>query len=226
MKVRIKKVIEELKFKLIGIVGKVVIDLLFWTIKIEIIGFEKVKDIIDSRDVILAFWHSRILLISYMYKKQGAVIMVSPSKDGEIIARIIQKQGHQTIRGSTSKKGKNALIQLIKIIKYEKKPGVVIPDGPLGPRFKAQPGVVRLAKMTGYALVPVTYSAKRMKVFSSWDRFILPYPFTTCRVVYDDPIFIPKEADKEREKTLLIAFEESLNTITKEADAHFNHTIN
>lgn len=226
MTTRFHKVIIELKWKLIGIVGKIIIDMLFWTTKIEIIGFEKVKDAIDSRDVILAFWHSRILLISYLYKKQGAVIMVSPSKDGEIIARIVQKQGHETIRGSTSKKGRKALIQLIKTIKKEKKPGVVIPDGPLGPRYRAQPGVVALAKITGYALVPVSYSAKRMKIFSSWDRFVLPYPFTTCRVIYDYPIFIPKDANKEMENTLLAEFEKSLNTITIEADTHFNHYIN
>jgi lysophospholipid acyltransferase (LPLAT)-like uncharacterized protein len=222
---RFKKILIELKWNLIGIVGKFVIDVIFFTTKIEVVGFEKVKKVIDSRQVILAFWHSRILLISYIYKKENAVIMVSSSGDGEIIARIIQRQGHETVRGSTSRKGKRALIRLIKTIVKENRPGVVIPDGPLGPRFKAQPGIITLAKMTGYTIVPVSYSAKRMAIFSSWDRFILPYPFTTCRVIYDDPIYVPSTADKEEEKVLLMKFEKSLNHITKTVDTHFNHTI-
>ncbi|MCJ7773999.1 MAG: DUF374 domain-containing protein [Desulfobacterales bacterium] len=152
--------------------------------------------------------------------------MVSPSNDGEIIARIIKKQGHKTIRGSTSKKGKAALIRLIKTIKNEKKPGVVIPDGSREPRFKAQPGIITLAKMTGYSIEPVSYSAKRMTILSSWDRFILPYPFTRCRVEYDYPIHVPKNVDRKEEKMILKVFEKSLNDITLNVDGHFNHYIN
>ncbi len=222
----LRKVIAELKWNAIGIAGKLIIDLIFLTTKIEVIGLEKARHVLDSREFILAFWHSRILLISYLYKKQNGVSMVSPSGDGEIIARIVQRQGHETVRGSTSKKGRKALIRLIKIMKNKKKPGVVIPDGPLGPRFKAQPGIITLAKMTGYAIVPVSYSAKRMAIFSSWDRFILPYPFTICRVEYDYPICVPRNASKEEEKTLLLAFEKSLNHITANVDRHFNHYIN
>ena len=222
---RFQKTVVELKYNIIGIVGKIIIDLIFCTTQIEIIGFEKVKQVMDSRKVILAFWHSRILLISYLYKKQNGVIMVSPSGDGEIIARIIQKQGHKTIRGSTSKKGKAALIRLIKTIKNEKKPGVVIPDGPRGPRFKAQPGIITLAKITGYTIVPVSYSAKRIAIFSSWDRFIFPYPFTKCRIIYGEPMYIPKDTDKEKEANLLIEFEKTLNRITTTVDNHFNHYI-
>ena len=222
---RLKKIITEIKWNIIGIGGKIIIDFIFSTSKIETSGLEKVKHIFDSREVILAFWHSRILLISYLYKNQDAAIMVSPSGDGEIIARIIQKQGHTTIRGSTYKTPRKALVQLIKTMRDEKKPGVVIPDGPRGPRFKAQPGIIKLAKMTGYPIVPVSYSAKKIAIFSSWDRFIVPSPFTTCRVVYDDPIYVPATADKHEEKTLLIKFEKSMNSITTKVDNHFDHYI-
>jgi len=222
---KISKAVAELKYTMIGIVGKLIIDVLFSTIKIEVVGIEKVKHILDTREVILAFWHSRILLISYLYKKQNAVIMVSPSGDGEIIAQIVQRQGHETVRGSTSKKGRKALVRLIKTMKNEKKPGVVIPDGPLGPRFKAKPGIITLAKMTGYYIIPASYSAKRMWIFSSWDRFVLPYPFTTCRIIYGDPMQIPKHVDKEKESEFLVEFEENLNGITATVDNHFNHYI-
>jgi len=217
---------KELKWNIVGVFGKLVIDFIFSTARIEVIGFEKIKHILSSREVILAFWHSRILLISYLYKNQNAVIMVSPSRDGEIIARIVQQQGHETIRGSTFKSGRTAMIKLIKKIKHERKPGVVIPDGPRGPRFKAQPGIITLAKMTGYAIVPVSYSGKRLAIFSSWDRFIVPYPFTKCRVTYGDPIYVSKNVGKEEEKNLLMECEKTLNEITIDVDTHFNHYIN
>ena len=222
---RIKNALSEIKWIIVGIGGKIIIDLLFWTTRIESIGLEKVKHLIDSREAIFAFWHSRILLISYIYKGYNGAIMVSPSRDGEIIARIVQRQGHTTIRGSSFKTPRKALLRLIKTMKDEKKPGVVIPDGPRGPRYKAQPGIVKLAKMTGYPIIPASYTAKKMAVFSSWDRFILPYPFTTCKVVYGDPVYVPTTADKEEEKTLLMEFETSLNRITKDVDSYFNHSI-
>jgi len=222
---RIHATATELKWKLVGIAGKIIIDLIFWTTKIEIIGLECVKQLLDSNKFILAFWHSRILLVSYLYKKQNGVAMVSPSGDGEIIARILEKQGQSTIRGSTSKKGKRALIQLIKTMKHENRPGVVIPDGPRGPRFKAQPGIITLAKKTEFPILPVSYSAKHIAVLSSWDRFIVPIPFTTCRVMYGDPIYVPKTADKEEEGFLLKSCETSLKHLTQTVDTYFNHNI-
>ena len=115
-------------------------------------------------------------MISYIFSGWDGAILVSRSNDGEIIARILQRQGHETIRGSTAKGGLRALATLIKRLKARPRPGVIIPDGPQGPRFKVQPGVIILAKKTGYPIIPVTYSARWMKVFKSWDRFILPCP--------------------------------------------------
>lgn len=217
--------ITETKWNLVGIFGKLFVDLLFATTRIESVGFENVQQLVSSRKFIFAIWHSRILLVSYLYKGTDASILVSQSGDGEIIARILQKQGHETIRGSTKKGGLRALAGLIKRLREREKFGVMIPDGPQGPRFKVQPGIIILAKKTGNPILPISYSAGKIKVFSSWDRFILPHPFTTCRVVYGVPIYVPADADKSEETRCLLRLEDELRRITFDADRYFSHSI-
>ena len=219
-----KGILTEIKWRLIGVIGKIAVDLLFLTIRVEIHGYERIRYLEETKRAIAAFWHSRILLISYKYKNWGAAILVSASNDGEYVARIIEKQGHLPIRGSTTRGGRRALSRLIQILR-DGLPGVVIPDGPQGPRFKVQPGVVLMAKKAGMPIVPITYSAKRMKVFNSWDRFILPYPFTTCRMIYGHPIYVPDNSDKKEDAIYTSRLEKELCRITKEADDHFGHRI-
>jgi lysophospholipid acyltransferase (LPLAT)-like uncharacterized protein len=215
----------EIKWKLVGIFGKLFIDLLFHTTTIQTEGFESVANIIDSRKFILVFWHARIPLISYCHKGLDAAIMVSRSDDGEIIARIIEKQGHEAVRGSTGKGGMRALNQIIRKLKERNRPGVIIPDGPQGPRYRVQPGVILLAKKTGYPIIPVTYSARRIKVFASWDQFILPYPFTNCRMVYGKPVTVPQGLDDAKDRDCQIELENELRRITRRADQTYGHDL-
>ncbi len=214
-----------LKWWLVGRLGKGLIDLICSTMRIQVVDFEKVRAEVESRRFILAFWHSRILMISYQYRGWGAAILVSGSDDGEIIAQILQRQGHRTIRGSTSRNAVRALASLIRVVKEEGRPGGVVPDGPRGPRFKVQPGVITLAKKTGYPVVPVTYSAKRLKIFASWDRFLLPYPFTDSCVMYGTPVSVPGNTDEEAQEVYRVRLEEELNRITRAVDRYYNHVI-
>ena len=219
------KGLEELKWKLIGIFGKLLVDLLFKTTRIKAAGFEKVASIINSHRFILAFWHSRILLISYLYQGWNAAVLVSQSKDGEFIARVVQRQGHEPIRGSTTRGGLRALSQMIKSLKEKRRPAGIIPDGPQGPRFKVQPGIITLAKKTGFPIVPVTYSSSRVKVFNSWDRFIMPIPFARCQVIYGDPVSVPGNADPAATSDCRLRLEQELCRITTAADHFFGHLI-
>ncbi|MBN1841185.1 MAG: lysophospholipid acyltransferase family protein [Deltaproteobacteria bacterium] len=214
-----------LKWWLVGWLGKGLVDLTCSTTRIEVIGFENVRGNIESGKFILAFWHSRILMISHIFKGWGGVALVSRSEDGEIIAQILHRQGQETIRGSTSRNAVRALARLIKVLKEEIRPGAMIPDGPRGPRFKVQPGVIALAQKTGYPIVPVSYSAKRLKVFASWDRFILPYPFNKSRVIYGTSIYVPLELDSEAREHCRLMLEEELNRITKTVDSYYGHQI-
>ncbi|MBL7196089.1 MAG: lysophospholipid acyltransferase family protein [Desulfobacterales bacterium] len=220
-----KNRISEIKWNLVGIFGKLLIDLLFSTMKIELKGFERVKPIISSGKVIFAVWHSRMLLVSYLCKGLNGTAMVSRSKDGEIAARIIQSQGHEAVRGSTMKGGLQALSRLIKKVKEKNKPCLIVPDGPQGPRCKVQPGIIILAKKTGYPIVPISYSAGKIKVFASWDRFILPFPFTKCRVIYGDPVYVPQNADENEGKKCLMLLENELNRITSDVDRYYGHNL-
>ena len=151
--------------------------------------------------------------------------MVSSSEDGEFVARILKRQGHEAFRGSTTRGGIKALSALIKKLKEKQRVSIIIPDGPQGPRFKVKLGIIILARETGYPILPFSYSAKRMKVFASWDRFILPYPFTKCLGIYGKPFYVPKDADKNDLKRYRDLLEKELNCLTIEADSYFNHKI-
>lgn len=214
-----------MKWRLIGLMGKWTIDLLLNGSKIEIRGRQPIEGLLASRRFIMAFWHARILLISYVYKGLGGAVLVSNSADGEIIARVLQRQGHLTVRGSTSKGGMRAMVRMIKRMRTDHLPGSVVPDGPQGPAEKVQPGVIYLAQKTGYPIIPVTYSAKRRKVFGSWDRFILPFPASPCILIYGQPINVPAVLDQDRIQSCAQALEDELKRITREADAHFGHVV-
>lgn len=220
-----KQQMMEFKWRTVGKLGSMLVDFIFRTCDLDFRGNKPLEPLMKSRKYIWAIWHSRILMFSYVYKGLNASILVSRSEDGEIIARILQAQGQETVRGSTSKGGLRALSRLIKTLRIDNRPGVIIPDGPRGPRFKVQPGVILLAKKTGYPIVPATYSARKMKVFSSWDRFMLPFPFTKCRMVYGRPVYVPANADQAGMEKCRKYLENELNRITFAADISFGHRI-
>jgi lysophospholipid acyltransferase (LPLAT)-like uncharacterized protein len=193
--------------------------------KIELRGFEKVRPIINSRKFIYAVWHSRLLLLNYLSRGLEGTAMVSGSEDGEFVARILKRQGHAAIRGSTTRGGIKALSALIKKLKEEQSPSIIIPDGPQGPKFKVKLGIIILARETGYPILPFSYSAKKIKVFASWDRFILPYPFTKCLGIYGNPLFVPRDAGKDELKRHVIQLEKELCRLTSEADRSFKRRI-
>lgn len=213
----------EIKWRWVGLFGKLLVDGLFATTRIECVNDDRVQALLRSRHFILAFWHSRILLVSFLYQGWGGLILVSRSKDGEFIARVVERQGHTTVRGSTTRGGRQALVQMIRRLKTETRPGVIIPDGPQGPRFQVQPGIIALAKKTGLPIIPVTYSARRAKIFDSWDRFMLPYPFTDCRVVYGTPVCVASGCDRNAEERSRSFLEHELRRITRAADRYFGH---
>lgn len=211
------------KWKLIGFGGKLLIDLIFAGSRLTVQGRRPIAQLLESRQFIMAFWHSRILLVSYMHKGWNAAIMVSNSADGEIIARILQLQGHTTVRGSTRKGGMRALIRIAEKVTTQRIPACVVPDGPQGPRHKVQPGVIILARKTGFPIIPVTYSTKYRKEFDSWDRFILPCPFSPGLMIYGNPITVSADADMRTVQSCQNKLEQELNRITISADDYFGH---
>ncbi len=216
---------QEIKYKLIGMAGKIVIDLLFGSLRIEEKGREEIASIISSGKYMIAVWHSRLLMVSYLFKGVGGIALVSQSKDGEIATRIVENQGNSAVRGSSTRGGRAALSKMAAMLKKGNRPGLITPDGPQGPIFKVQPGIIMLAKRMGYTILPVAYSGKKIKIFNSWDRFILPVPFSRCRVVYGEPLYVAENANMAEMRKAIATLETELGRITSEVDEYFGHNI-
>jgi lysophospholipid acyltransferase (LPLAT)-like uncharacterized protein len=215
----------ELCWRLVGLLGKWAIDLLSLSLRIEVIGYERVRTIIESRRFILGVWHSRMIVTSYMHKGLNGVAMASRSRDGEIITRVVERQGHEVVRGSTGKGGLRALALQIKRLKERDRPAAMIPDGPQGPRHRVQPGIITLAQKTGYPIIPFGYSARKIWVVKSWDRFIVPYPFTRCRLVYGEPVVVPEKADARTLEACRLELETQLRRMVLIHDRHYGYHL-
>ncbi len=175
-----------------------IIRLLHWTIRPEYIGEEYPRSFWQrDEQVVLSFWHDQLLLMVMGYRGPLAKILISPSKDGELIARTMQFFGQEAVRGSSSRGGKAAFKELLLLVK-EPVDLVVTPDGPKGPRHKLKDGVVQLARLSGRPVVPMAFVCSRGHRFGSWDRFLLPYPFARGVYAFGEPIFFEKAEGTER----------------------------
>ncbi len=156
-----RKISDIIFLRVIPFVGSIAIRLLALTMRINFINTEQVQAFWrGNKNIIIAFWHSRLLLMPQVYKGRGAYILISRHKDGELIARTISHFGYGSVRGSTTRGGVTAIRQMLKIA-GEGFDLAVTPDGPRGPRQIVQPGVIELAKLTGFHIFPVTFSASK-----------------------------------------------------------------
>ena len=212
---------DRLLLRLIPFLAWIFISLIGKTVRLKVLGEEPVKAIKRAGGhVIYAFWHNRLLLITSALSHRGIIVLVSASRDGEYISRTIHKLGTGTVRGSTTFRGAKALLQMAKKLKSGAD-GAVTPDGPQGPRYKVQPGVVHLAGKTGLPIVPVTYGAGRKTVLRSWDAFIIPHLFSRAVLIYGAPVEVPLEGSDEALEAKRQELERELKDITQQADEYF-----
>ena len=148
----------------------------------------------SGRQPILAFWHGRILPSLYYFRNRRIVVITSQNFDGEWIARIITRFGYGTARGSTSRGGARALVQMRRDL-ADGRPVAFTIDGPRGPARVAQAGAVWLAGATGHPIVPFHIEADRSWTTKSWDRAQIPKPFATMRVAIGTPFTIDGTAE-------------------------------
>lgn len=154
------------------------IRLLRSLMRIEFVGEERLRTFWERREhVILAFWHDQLLLMVKGYRGPGAKILISASKDGELIARTMRYFGQGAVRGSSTRGGRAAFKAMLELAK-EPFDLVFTPDGPKGPRHTIKEGVVQLARLTGRPVIPMAFTCSRGHRFASWDRFLLPFPFS------------------------------------------------
>jgi lysophospholipid acyltransferase (LPLAT)-like uncharacterized protein len=177
----------------------------------------------EKTPFVLAFWHGRMLCalhLAYRYRHVRATVMVSRSQDGEFISQVSKCFGVHPIRGSTSRGGSRAMLQMVRRVQ-EGYVACVTPDGPRGPRYRVQPGVITVAQKTGAPILPLAYDAEWKKVFQSWDRFVMPLPFSRIVVVYGEPISVPAHATPDMLQAKQQEVEASLRQVTEMADAYF-----
>lgn len=180
----------------------------------------------DGGPVIIAFWHGRIMLAHAGWQAHSGgkptSTLISQSREGEVIARAALTLGIDSIRGSTAKGGqdKGGADAMRGMIRHLKTGGAVAitPDGPKGPRMRAELGAVQLARLTGAPIMGMAWSTAHRRVFESWDRFMLPMPFGRGVYVFGDPIHVDRRADAAAMEAARLAVEAELIRITQQAD--------
>jgi lysophospholipid acyltransferase (LPLAT)-like uncharacterized protein len=182
----------------ISILGYRVAAALGATLRWRTEGVEHYDAIVrDGRQPIMAFWHGRILPATIFFRGRGIVVITSENFDGEWIAGIIERFGYGTARGSTSRGGRRALLQLVRDMEAGNPTGFTL-DGPRGPARVAQPGAVWLAKTTGNPVLPFHVEADRYWTVNSWDQTQIPKPFATVALVVGEPLVVPPDVDDVR----------------------------
>lgn len=221
-----KKVIKRTWRKLMPIVippiGKWLINFIWLTCRKLVTGLDKLEaELSNGNGVIIAFWHGRMFLLPAYYRRyirREAHVLISQHRDGELITRTIEGFGLMAIRGSSRRGGKEAMEEMKRKIKEGAIIGIT-PDGPRGPREKARRGVVELAHLTDCAVFPLGFGASRYKRLNSWDRFVVPAPFSKVAFVLGEPMKVGKNADREEREQLRLELENKLIAVCEEAEA-------
>jgi lysophospholipid acyltransferase (LPLAT)-like uncharacterized protein len=202
---------------IIAAAGYWLINALGRTLRWRVEGFHHFEKIFaNGRRPVMVFWHGRILSATFYFRQRGIVVMTSENFDGEWIARIIERFGYGTSRGSTSRGGRRALLQLVKDLKAGRPAGFAI-DGPRGPARVAQPGAIWLAGETGHPLLPFHLEASRSWELRSWDRTQIPKPFSTVALVVGEPLEVPGGLSGEAREAVRQEVEARLRALEQRA---------
>ena len=181
------------------------------------------NDIATEQRAIFAIWHNRLALSLILYHRHVArcgsrrrlAALVSASRDGGLLARVLELFDVVGIRGSSSRRGAPAVRELVSAAE-EGCDLAVTPDGPRGPRYEPHPGVISLAQLTGLPIVPVSFRLGWKWTLRSWDRFQIPIPFSRCEVVFGEPLWMPREADAGAREAGRVLLRERLLAITRD----------
>jgi lysophospholipid acyltransferase (LPLAT)-like uncharacterized protein len=167
---------------------------------------------------ILTLWHGRIFyLFYYLRRHPDYFLLISPSTDGDLLARLARLMGYSVIRGSSYKKTVPAARSLIKALNRNQRI-IIIADGSRGPRCIAKSGSLQLAGITGAPVFAMTFGSKNKMVLNSWDRFVIPPPFTRCSLSFSSPITLARKPSEKNIEEKRLELENTLNRITLASD--------
>ncbi|HET6522377.1 MAG TPA: lysophospholipid acyltransferase family protein [Geminicoccaceae bacterium] len=186
----------------------------------------------DGVPSIGAFWHGRLVMAPWVWRAMlveagrdpgtKGHVLASAHGDARLIAEAIERLGHGSVAGSSRRGGAGALLELRRIL-AEGGFVCLTPDGPLGPRMRAQPGVVQLARVTGAPVIPMAFAASNQRLLGSWDRLALPLPFARGVLAWGAPLRVPADADDEALERARRLLEDRLTALTAAADRSLGH---
>jgi lysophospholipid acyltransferase (LPLAT)-like uncharacterized protein len=175
----------------------------------------------EPTPAIFCAWHNRLALTVSVYRRyflarqpqRKIAALISASRDGAVLSRTLEHFGVQPVRGSSSRRGAQAMRELVS---WARKGFdlAITPDGPRGPRYQVQEGTVKLAQITGHPMVPVSARIHWKKCFKSWDAFQFPLPFTRCDVRIGEPILVPRRAKRDECEEYRAELEARMKAIT------------
>lgn len=175
----------------------VLIKLLGATAKFEVEGWEHHDQITQSGGLpIYVFWHERIMMTTYWWRNRKIVVLTSQSRDGEYIARFIQRFGYGAVRGSSTRGAVGAVIEMARLMRQGCTTCFIV-DGPKGPPKVAKMGAVFLAKRAGHPILPVTMALQKHWTLPTWDLFQVPKPFTRAKIFVAPPIYVAADAAED-----------------------------
>jgi lysophospholipid acyltransferase (LPLAT)-like uncharacterized protein len=197
----------------------VLIKLIGLTVRFEVQGWENWEAASQDGGLpIYTFWHNRVFLATYFWRERRIVVMTSQSFDGEYIARFIQRFGYGAARGSSTRGGVGAIVEMARLMRSGCPTGFTI-DGPKGPRYVAKMGAVLLAKKTGQPILPFTITASSYwSASKSWDQFQVPKPFARALVQIAKPIYVAPDADENQLQMKRDELQQTLDEISSHGE--------
>ncbi len=196
----------------------IVLRVLGRTLRIALVNFDELSGTwARGEQVIIAFWHNRLLMMPLAANGARICVLVSHHRDGEIATRALSHWGIHAVRGSATRGAVGGFQRLVNAYRQGYSLAVV-PDGPRGPCCVAKPGVIHLARTTGAPIFPVTYAASRAVRLRSWDRLIIPLPFSRVTIVVGEPVRVPRAAAAEQMEAHRLQLERCLNELTRAAE--------
>jgi hypothetical protein len=217
-----KGIVQQVMVRVVPFLAAWLLRIWFATCRVSVQGadFRRMADEYNNA-VIAAFWHYSLFYVFYHLRTESAAVLVSASEDGDYIARLAENLNFTTVRGSRNRKGLRALKELIGCLKRGEHIGIVA-DGSQGPPLVVQSGAILMASRTGSPVLPLAWSASRYLTFKSWDRTVLPLPFSHIHFCYGEPFFVPPDLSGEKIELYRKQLEERMNELYRQAWSRYD----
>ncbi|NLT68771.1 MAG: lysophospholipid acyltransferase family protein [Acidobacteria bacterium] len=210
---------ERLKIYLVSLLGYWIIRIVCATLRWEVQEARNLDSIRrEGKRLIIAFWHGRMFMCSYFFRNQGIVVMTSRNRDGEYMARVIERFGYGLARGSSTRGSHGATVECLRAMKSGRDLGLAA-DGPRGPRYVAKPGAAYLARKSGNPVIPIHISVQRKWTIHSWDHFQVPFPFSRAVALTGQPIYIRPDTNEEEIRIVEERIQEALDDLRLRGDS-------